>query len=315
MKLDPRHLEILAAIVDHGGLTQGAEALGKSQPSVSRTLSQLEARVGSPLFKAGRRPLQATELGLALAEQGRTVLKADRAASGIVASYRSGRYGLVRMGGTPIFMDGVIATMIARFQQHCPDVRVDQSYGYSGDLIDRLGNGTLDIAIVPLRHGQAPADLNFQPILPGLNVIACRQGHPLARRKLLTPADIAIYPWIAPPPDSPLYRDLRLALNSIGAEDFKVSFSGGSLASVISVLTGSDSLTVLPYSVVFMMREQKTLSALSLRIGHPDRNLGVLVPTVARSNPATAKLRNFIVAQFESLGRRIVQHQTEQRWR
>jgi DNA-binding transcriptional LysR family regulator len=55
MKLDPRHLEILAAIVDHGGLTEGAAALGKSQPSVSRTLAQLEARIGTPLFKPGRR--------------------------------------------------------------------------------------------------------------------------------------------------------------------------------------------------------------------------------------------------------------------
>ncbi|MEO1746662.1 MAG: LysR family transcriptional regulator, partial [Pseudomonadota bacterium] len=37
MKMDPRHLEILAAIVDEGGLTEGAVALGKTQPSVSRT--------------------------------------------------------------------------------------------------------------------------------------------------------------------------------------------------------------------------------------------------------------------------------------
>ena len=62
MKLDPRHLEILAAIVDHGGLTEGAEALGKSQPSVSRTLSQLEARIGAPLFTP-RGALQPTDLG------------------------------------------------------------------------------------------------------------------------------------------------------------------------------------------------------------------------------------------------------------
>ena len=46
MKIDPRHLEILAAIVDHGGLTEGASALGKSQPSVSRSLSMLEERLG-----------------------------------------------------------------------------------------------------------------------------------------------------------------------------------------------------------------------------------------------------------------------------
>jgi DNA-binding transcriptional LysR family regulator len=315
MKLDPRHLEILAAIVDHGGLTEGAEALGKSQPSVSRTLSQLEARIGAPLFKPGRRPLQPTELGLALAEHGRAVLKANRTASELVDSYRSGHSGLVRVGGTPIFMDGVIAPMIARFQQAHPDVRVDQSYGYADDLIDRLRTGTLDVAILPLQPVRVPRDLNFQPILPGLNVIACREGHPLARRKLLTPTDIAKYPWIAPPADSPLYKDLRQALTNIGATDFRISFSGGSLSSVLSVLTESDSLTVLPYSVVFMMKGRNTVTALSLEIGHPDRHLGLLAMNHALQNPAARRFRSFVILQFDSLSRRILQHQKDQLWR
>lgn len=70
MKLDPRHLEILAAIVEAGGLTEGAALLGKSQPSVSRSVALLEDRVGEPLFLPTRRPLQPTELGLALAQEG-----------------------------------------------------------------------------------------------------------------------------------------------------------------------------------------------------------------------------------------------------
>jgi len=315
MKIDPRHLEILAAIVDEGGLTEGAEALGKSQPSVSRTLSQLEARIGQPLFKPGRRPLQPTELGLALAEQGRAILKADKTASDIIDRYRLGQSGLVRVGGTPIFMDGVISSMIAAFQQGSPDVRVDQSYGYADDLIERLSNRTIDMAIVPLRAERVPDNLIFQPILTGLNVITCRRGHPLTRRKLITPQDVTEFPWIAPPANSPLYRDLRLALENIGAEDFKISFSGGSLASVVSVLTGSDSLTVLPYSVVFMMAQQNTLEALSLKIGHPDRNLGLLFPADVKSNPANERFRAFITAQFEALARRIAKHQTDLLWR
>ncbi|MDJ1008464.1 MAG: LysR family transcriptional regulator [Paracoccaceae bacterium] len=315
MKIDPRHLEILAAIVDRGGLTEGAEALGKSQPSVSRTLSQLEARIGAPLFQPGRRPLQATELGLALAEQGRAVLKADRVASDIVDRFRTGHAGLVRVGGTPIFMDGVIAPIIAFLQKTLPGVRVDQSYGYAADMIDKLRNGLIDIAILPLQANAVPAGFSFQPILPGLNVIACRHGHPLSRRRMPTLADIAQYPWIAPPADSPLYRDLRRALERIGAQDFRISFSGGSLSSVISVLTGSDSLTVLPYSVVFMMKDEEKVTALSLEIGHPDRQLGLLTADGAEHTPAVRRFRSLIAAQFDALSRRIVQHQKDQHWR
>ena len=67
MKIDSEHLEILALIVEKGGLTEGAEALGKSQPSVSRSMTLLEKRVGMPLFEPGRRPLRPTELGASAA--------------------------------------------------------------------------------------------------------------------------------------------------------------------------------------------------------------------------------------------------------
>ena len=315
MKMDPRHLEILAAIVDQGGLTEGAQALGKSQPSVSRTLSQLEARIGAPLFQPGRRPLQPTTLGLALAEQGRAVLKANRIAGETADRYRTGHSGLVRVGGTPIFMDGVLAPMIALFQQNFPDVRIDQSYGYADDLVDGVRSGRYELSILPLQADRIPPEFRFQAILPGQNVIACRTGHPLTRRRLVTLADIAEFPWIAPPVDSPLYKDLQRALSKIGAEDFRISFSGGSLASVIGVLTGSDSLTVLPYSVAFLMRPQNQVTALSLEIGHPERNLGILSLPGPEANPAAQRFRGFVAAQFEALGSRIERHRKEQLWR
>jgi DNA-binding transcriptional LysR family regulator len=212
-------------------------------------------------------------------------------------------------------MDGVISGMIALFQKQMPEVRVDQSYGYAAELIEKLRNGTLDVAILPLRKESVPADLAFQPILAGLNVIACRRDHPLARKKLVTPGEMVQYSWIAPPADSPLYKDLRRALKNIGAEDFRISFSGGSLASVIEVLSGSDSLTVLPYSVVFMMRERSVIKALSLEIGHPERELGLLVASARDQTPAVRRFRSFVISQFESLSRRIAKEQTDRLWR
>ncbi len=306
---------MLAAIVDHGGLTEGAEALGKSQPSVSRTLTQLEARIGAPLFVPGRRPLQPTELGRALADKGRQVLAADAAAAEIVARYRLGKAGHIAVGGTPIFMDGVIAGIIAGFQREQPDIRVDQSYGYSGDLIERLSGGGLDLAICPLRQDSVPDHLTFQPILKGMNVVACRVGHPLCRRTVLRLDDIAQFPWIAPPANSPLYRDLRRALADIGTDSVKISFTGGSLASVVSILSGSDALTILPFSVVYLMRRQKTVTALSLRIGHPDRHLGLLFPREAPAAPAVRRFRGYLASQFETLAQHITQHQQQALWR
>lgn len=301
MKLDPRHLEMLFAIVEQGGLTEGAELLGKSQPSLSRSLAMLEQRVGAPLFEPGKRPLQATELGLALAAEGKKVFIAGRESSEILVRFRHGKTGAVRVAGTPFFLDGVISGMIAAFQSEHPHIRIDQSYGYPTDLIRKLEEGVLDLALVPMRRASIPEGFEFDQFLPGRNVIACRAGHPLMKQGGIKLSDIALYPWIAPPPDSPLFHDLRAVLEGIGVKDFKISFTGGSLIAVVSILTGSDALTVLPYSVVFMMRRQRSISALPIRIGDPDRHLGALIDSRRPLRPTVERFMGYIRQEFETL--------------
>lgn len=315
MKIDPSHLEILSAVVTAGGLTEGAAALGKSQPSVSRTISLLEARVGSRLFEKGRRPLRPTELCLALAAEGRDILDATERASQTIIKHTGGKSGTARVAGSPIFMDGVISNMIAGFQLAYPDVRIDQSYGYAAGLMEQLSAGNIDLAICPMKDNHVPPEYDFEAILPGRNVIACAPNHPLARKTSLKLEDIVAYPWIAPPPDSPLYEDLQKVLKGIGITDFKVSFSGGSLVSVMNVLKGSDSLTVLPYSVVFLQKHLKSLVALPIRIEHPERQLGLLRRIDRPERPAVLRFRKYIKQQFASLSHSIGEHERNTLWR
>lgn len=313
MKLDPRQLEVLAAIVDSGGLTDGATLLAKSQPSLSRTVAALEARIGTPLFHPNRRPLQPTELGLRLAEEGRRILQASTAASESIARFRAGRAGAARIGGTPVFMDGVIVPMIANFQMQHPEVRIEQSYGYATELIDRLQKGNLDIAICPLRPADLPGALHFVPILPGRNVIACRDRHPLALAHSVTEADLLHHNWIAPPSGSPLFADLQRVLADLGAAAARVSYSGGSLSAVMEMLAGSDSLTVLPYSVVFTQRRQYRIRALSIKIIHPDRSLGLLHADTL--SPVAQRLKSSVTTQFSTLAATIQHRERESLWR
>ena len=315
MKIDPSHLEMLFAIVERGGLTEGAELLGKSQPSVSRSLAMLEERLGVRLFEPGRRPLRPTELCLSLASEGRRVHQAGRESEELVAQFRKGRTGAVRVGGTPVFLDGVLSVMIAGFQTDNPKVRIDQSYGYAQDLVPKLRDGLIDLAILPMREATVPEGLGFDRILPGRNVIACRVGHPLVRRGSIRLAEIGAYPWIAPPADSPLYHDLRAALEGIGITDFKISFSGGSLAAVVTILSGSDALTVLPFSVVFMMRAQRTIAALPVRIGDPDRHLGILTKSASLERPAIRRFAGAMRTEFEQLSERIIRVGQSSVWR
>jgi hypothetical protein len=210
-------------VVDHdlGQDCEGAAPLGLAQPAVSRTLSMLEKRLGEPLFIKGRRPLQPTPLGLSLAEHGLVMLATSRKASDLVDGSRIGKSGIVRVGGTPFFMDALIAGMCAEFQAHHPDVRIDQTSGYFPDLRAALKADQIDLAICPIDILDEGSGLEFQQILPGRNVIACRVAHPLLLKRRPQPAHVLDYPLVAPPPGSPLLADLREMLLSFGATEIR----------------------------------------------------------------------------------------------
>lgn len=314
MKLDERHLIQLAAVVQAGGVTEGAVLLGLSQPAVSRTLGMLEKRVGEPLFVKGRRPLRPTALGRALSDHGQAMLAASRRASETVASFRQGRSGLVRLGGTPFFMDALISSMIAEFQNARPDVRIDQSYGYLPDLRANLEADRIDLAICPIDILDEGSGLSFKEILPGRNVVACRSIHPLLRHRKIKTAELLDFPWIAPPPGSPLLADLRAILHSLGASEIKTRYGGGSLGSVINYMTATDALAVLPHSVVFAFRKAGTITALPLKIAHPDRALGLLRVAGVPASPAMEGFARHLASSFEKLRHLIKRHEDAVVW-
>ncbi|PZO79508.1 MAG: LysR family transcriptional regulator [Mesorhizobium amorphae] len=314
MKIDERHLVQLAAVVQQGGVTEGASLLGLTQPAVSRTIAMLEKRVGEPLFLKGRRPLQPTPLGRALAEHGQAMLIAVRKASALVEGFREGRTGVVRVGGTPFFMDALIAGMIAEFQTHYPEVRVEQSYGYLPELRAAITADRIDLAVCPVDTVEEGSGLRFQEVLPGRNVVACRVLHPLLMRRKIDPSELLDYPWIAPPPGSPLLADLRSLVLSLGATETKIRYAGGSLTSAINYLKASDALTILPHSVVFAFRKSGEITALPVNIPHPERALSLLRRTETVAAPAVEAFAAHVRKSFEQLRHLIKRHENAVVW-
>jgi DNA-binding transcriptional LysR family regulator len=59
--MDVRQLSYVVAVVDHGGFTRAAEALGISQPSLSQGVRALERELGVELFVRRARPVRLTQ--------------------------------------------------------------------------------------------------------------------------------------------------------------------------------------------------------------------------------------------------------------
>ena len=183
MKLDPRHLVQLAAILDSGTLRVAAERLGTTQPALSRTIAMMEERIGTPLFERKRRPLTPTDTCVELAAFGRTIRGAAERADVLSQQITAGQYGTIRVGAPPFFCDQLLSRIIGKFTLTHPQVRVVLHADYFPALVKEMMNHRLDIVIGPFELLERQSGLAVERLLQNRNVIVCRPGHKLTRRK------------------------------------------------------------------------------------------------------------------------------------
>ncbi|MER5172492.1 LysR family transcriptional regulator [Thioclava sp. GXIMD2076] len=72
--MDTRDLQIFLSVIEEGSITKAAAKIGTSQPSVSRTVQDLEAELGFALLHRVGRGIQITEEGLAFGDEARRLL-------------------------------------------------------------------------------------------------------------------------------------------------------------------------------------------------------------------------------------------------
>src|SRR5690349_8674113 len=72
--LELRHLRVFLVVVETGGITRAASALGLSQSTVSENLAALERTIGGALFKRDGRRAAPTEAGTVLVAHARRLL-------------------------------------------------------------------------------------------------------------------------------------------------------------------------------------------------------------------------------------------------
>ena len=301
MELDPKHLATLHVIRERGGLTAASTILGTSQPALSRLVADMEIRLGAPLFDRASRPWRLTSLGESLASQGSAVTVAIARATYAVDQFKGGTDGLIKLGGSPYLTDAVLTPMIARFQKKVPDVRVDLSHAYTAQLLRRLKRREVDLVVAPVDTLDISQGLTSRRLVAAKNIIACRRRHPLMRLRNVRPRELLNYRWISPPAESPLEADMRNLLNSLGVQDVRSAFSGGTLSSVVQVLESSDCLAVLPENVLNQLIKRYKVAAVEFKLPTPTRSIAMITNQDDVRSYLLSSFLEFLEMQFESL--------------
>lgn len=142
-------LEVLVAIVDHGGFARAAERLGISPTMVSAHVARLEDRLGARLLTRSTRRFALTAQGHRFVEEARAILDAVRSAEANVRRGTQGLSGRVAINVPAAIGLRFIVPAIPLFRELHPMVAFDLSLSdhtpafrpESHDLVIRAGVG------------------------------------------------------------------------------------------------------------------------------------------------------------------------------
>ncbi|HSD75693.1 MAG TPA: LysR family transcriptional regulator [Steroidobacteraceae bacterium] len=137
-------IAVFVRVVDTGSFTAAAEALGISQPVVSKSVARLEERLGARLLNRTTRRLSLTEAGAELYRRSQHALKQIEDAELEVARYQTEPRGSLRASAPMSFGILHLAPVLHEFLDRFPGVSVDMSF--DDRFVDIVEEG-LDLAV------------------------------------------------------------------------------------------------------------------------------------------------------------------------
>jgi len=241
-----RHLRALVALSDLKLVARVSEALGVTQPAVSKQIAELERIVGVPVVTRDRNRLYLTPIGVRLADHARVALgQLDRAAFDIEAM-TSGVSGSVSVGVVSSVAPTLMSGTIELFKRSTPQANVSVSEGHFVELLPQLEAGALDLVIARIWQPQELAGIDQMALFSEPIVVVAGHNHPLSQGGDVTWTDVTTYPWILPQPGSVARQAVDALFAANGLSPPNNTIASLSIALNLELLRAMPALGLLP---------------------------------------------------------------------
>jgi DNA-binding transcriptional LysR family regulator len=194
LSLTLKQLRYAVAAADAGNVTQAAQNLHVSQPSISVAIAQIEAHYGRKLFVRRKgEGVSLTSFGTTFTRDARTVLE-DAARLHRLGQSAEALSGEATLGCFTDLAPYYVPALIGQFRKVMPAVTVDFRDAGFDELAAQITKGSIDLALTydlglgPRIERQTLIELRPYAMLPA--------RHPLARKTAVSLADLANHPLI-----------------------------------------------------------------------------------------------------------------------
>ncbi|EJL27976.1 LysR substrate-binding domain-containing protein [Novosphingobium sp. AP12] len=231
-----RQLEIYRALMVGGSASRAAELLRITQPAVSRAISELEHRIGFPLFdrvKGRLIPTPEGELFFRDVDGAFTGLDTLRASAARIRDFGSGS---LRIASLAALGSTLVPRAVRRFREVNPHVSITLQILSSAAVRDHVVNQQFDIGLAADEVDLSGVDHSvFQSVRA---VCVMPPDHPLADREIVRAEDMDGIAFIALAPEDRARARMTETFDAVGARPHIVVETPASLTVCALALEG-----------------------------------------------------------------------------
>ncbi|MCB2020676.1 MAG: LysR family transcriptional regulator, partial [Burkholderiaceae bacterium] len=121
-------LQLFIRIVETGSFSKASADFGITQPTATKHVAALEAKLGARLLNRNTRGVSATEIGALYYEKCKAIQREIDEADNLAALFQSKVGGKLRLSTSVAFGRRVLTPLVLQYMQAHPGVSVDLSF-------------------------------------------------------------------------------------------------------------------------------------------------------------------------------------------
>lgn len=193
--MEIRVLKYFLAVAREQNITNAAEVLHITQPTLSRQLKELEDEIGKTLFIRGKRKITLTEDGRLFRKRAEEIVELVNKTESEFSNSTNEISGEIAIGGGETNGMRLIARTIKKLNINYPHIHYSLFSGNADDVTEKLDKGLLDFGLLI-----EPVDVTkYEYIrLPFSDTwgLVMRKDNPLSKKKYIEPDDLLNIPLI-----------------------------------------------------------------------------------------------------------------------
>ncbi len=267
--LDLKLIHYAQTLARHRNFARAAEALGLSQPALSRSMSRLETALGVRLFNRTSQGVEPTAYGERYLARGGELLTIAEELERELRRTQGLEIGVLRVAAGSYPADLCVGPALGRLAARHPRLRVELGTGDWRAIVGPLLRAQFDLAVVELSAVEQDPRLFTQALPTHRGVFCCRADHPLLKQKALTLEQVFEYPFASPKLPlrvGAMFHRLAKAW-AIDAEtgDYLPPIKVDTVALAKTVVSSSDAILAAPLRMVADEVRAGRLAMLDLR--------------------------------------------------